>query len=539
MGRLPKRIRQHVIEEESRQYVKQILPDEWVVQDVVKDYGIDLTVEIVIDEEVTGAPFSIQVKGTDKLVIRKRGYVAHRCKTSTLAYFLQRPEPVIYLVYDTQKKAGYWIWIKDYIRQELKPSWRDQETATVRIPLENRFNADALREIAKRVLKFHKPAKWLSAVESAQNPYFSYNLEVSDYDVRVNVRPKYPGAEKDRPIEMSGTFRFDMNDVEAQDAMRDLERHRKTGESVEIDARFFDGFGIPEALSDLVAHLEDFRPTKMGLGTAKTDKRIAVRISILDQDGSTLAEIPYIDYRVVQAGTEEITWSNEDQGIPLRVRRVINFKNQTSSISIEMELEGNNVVQIRDFLKIQQALARGKWFRSTFLSTGLSDQGEIPKGSIAEPKEGFVELIHDLAFIQEKTNQIIQWPGRITIAEMQLVRRVVNVLKTGQLIERIPGVHFEVGKPAARHWADRYASGEQVELRFDGQSNEIDLLGAKLSLGPATVILPNARPSEETSQRLRELDQFPDDTIVPIDLISEPGVFFYHQWLPQDSNDII
>jgi hypothetical protein len=537
MSKLPERTRQHVIETESRQYVRNVLPPEWLVEDGEKDYGIDLVIEVVKNEQVTGAIFLMQLKGTDVLVVRDGEYIAHRCKTRALAYFLERPEPIVYLVYDAQSKKGYWIWIQDYIRQSLKRGWRSQRTATVRIPVDRVFDSDAVKEIALRALRHHERAKWLAAIEAAQNPYFEYDLEITEQAVKVDIRTKYPGAEQDRPVEMAGTFRFDPTDPEARAAFEALDRHFRTGEPAEFDARFFEGFDVPEAFAGLLGHEEECRTTKIVLGTAKIDRRLTCKMAVLDQNGHVLVEIPYIDFRVVQGGTEETTLSNEGQDIPLRIGLKINFRDQSNSFSIGIEPEGKNVVQIRDFIEIQRALARGKWFKLTDLATGLSDQGEIPKGLIAEPKKGFVELVHDLAFIQEETKQVIWWPGQITVAEAQLAKKVVNVLQTGQSQELVPRLNFEVNKFVARRLANACANGKR-SLRFDGPDHAINLLGTKLSLGPYTAVLPNARPSNETLQRLRELDQLPDDAVVPINLdVGEPGVFlFYHRWLPQNSN---
>src|SRR5262245_13461857 len=133
MKDLPLRPRQHVLENETLNFVKQILPTEWIVSDGGKDYGIDLVVEIVENEQVTGAHFLMQLKGTDEINIQKDEYIVHSCKVSTLKYFLERPEPVIYLVYDAKDKVGYWIWIQDFIRNTLSANWKTKENVTIKI----------------------------------------------------------------------------------------------------------------------------------------------------------------------------------------------------------------------------------------------------------------------------------------------------------------------------------------------------------------------------------------------------------------------
>jgi len=88
--RLPKRPREHVLESESERFARRILPPEWIAEKRAHDYGIDLQVEIVQNESVTGARFCVQLKGTDGLKVRKKAYIAHPCATSALFYYLQR-----------------------------------------------------------------------------------------------------------------------------------------------------------------------------------------------------------------------------------------------------------------------------------------------------------------------------------------------------------------------------------------------------------------------------------------------------------------
>ena len=70
---LPKRPKEHILEDKSRDYIKRILPPDWNVE-TVNDYGIDLHVELVIDNQVTGAHFLMQLKGKNK-INRKQGWL--------------------------------------------------------------------------------------------------------------------------------------------------------------------------------------------------------------------------------------------------------------------------------------------------------------------------------------------------------------------------------------------------------------------------------------------------------------------------------
>jgi len=147
--RLPKRTRAHVLETLSRQHVESTFPTEWVCRRVEDDYGLDMRVEIVAGEQVSGLEFAVQLKGTDHL--RTSGEdVLHPCKVSTAEYFLHRPEPVMYVVYDAQEDTAYWLWVQPYLRglDGASPGWRDRKEVQIRIPCANRLTREAVPEIA-------------------------------------------------------------------------------------------------------------------------------------------------------------------------------------------------------------------------------------------------------------------------------------------------------------------------------------------------------------------------------------------------------
>ena len=94
---------------------------------------------------------------------------------------------------------GYWIWIQDFIRNSLKEDWRNQQTATVHIPLENRLDKKSIENIEKHVLMTHDQSKWLTAIQTIQNPYIGYRLIYDKEIVKIEAYAKYPSALEDHP----------------------------------------------------------------------------------------------------------------------------------------------------------------------------------------------------------------------------------------------------------------------------------------------------------------------------------------------------
>ena len=107
---------------------------------------------VVIGEQVTALEFSIQLKATDRLKT-SADHVLHRCKVSSALYFLRRPEPVMYLVYDAQGETAYWLWVQPYLREldDTRPGWRDQKTVQIRVPATNVLSSKSVPAIANAV----------------------------------------------------------------------------------------------------------------------------------------------------------------------------------------------------------------------------------------------------------------------------------------------------------------------------------------------------------------------------------------------------
>ena len=539
MSRLPQRPRQHVIEEESREFVKQILPAEWIVQDGQKDYGIDFTVEIVLtsgkSDDVTGAVFLMQLKGTDHLRTIRAQYVTYLIKTSSLRYYLERPELVVFLVYDAKEEVGYWIWIQDYIRERSKSDWPKQKTVTVRIPINNRFDAKAVGEIAQRVLRFHEPSKWLSAVETAQNPQYRYSVRYGEKGVVVSIYPRYPGAERDSPAELNLILNFDQTDPIAQAKLEAVERHVKTGEPVEIESRFIEKAEFPKAWSDLWGYVPELPDATVVLSTAQSERVFRYRLTILGQNDEILGEIPQVNFRVVQGGTEEVTLSSEGDDPNLVFRLRFNHAQDKAFASIRFNFVGTSAVVVRKLLTLQAALARG----ISMALTSVTDETTVflsryATGQMSTHEPGFIELIDDLVFIQQKTGELIRWRGQVDFQEQAGVRQLVEVLKTGHLLQQSGRFKFVVAMPRAAQMLDEFSKSEQpVTLEFP--DDIVVILDTRISLGPGWVEIPKARLSDESIARLHELNRTPEDALVSIELIVEeqPISLFYSRWLPQ------
>ena len=107
------RSKTHILEEKSVHELRNIFPDQWVIREKGKDYGIDIEVEIFDkNEQPTGLVFWIQLKGTDSKSIKaKQSINMPLVKIRQLANY---DVPVAIFRYNSDDNQYYFDWIKRY-----------------------------------------------------------------------------------------------------------------------------------------------------------------------------------------------------------------------------------------------------------------------------------------------------------------------------------------------------------------------------------------------------------------------------------------
>ncbi len=158
-----RRPRGHVIADESEALLHSLLPSEWIVRPVAKDYGVDFEVEVVDEAVVSGKRIWIQLKGVEAIQIRSKtfaargfdefvgsspvsvDYISHRVATKELRYSLSCSFPLLLFVADLQASDIYWLPLQDEVLGALvrrNPSWDTQQSVMVHIPGWNRLSSE-------------------------------------------------------------------------------------------------------------------------------------------------------------------------------------------------------------------------------------------------------------------------------------------------------------------------------------------------------------------------------------------------------------
>lgn len=127
-----KRTKKHVLETESRRALENLLPPEWIFRTKRPDYGIDIEIEIVEDEELTNKVLWVQLKATEDV---RKGKISYKIKTSHLKYYEGCRLPVLILLWTKSENEFYYLFTQKYIREKLSvknPSWRKQKTVVIK-----------------------------------------------------------------------------------------------------------------------------------------------------------------------------------------------------------------------------------------------------------------------------------------------------------------------------------------------------------------------------------------------------------------------
>ena len=171
----------------------------YLVREENPDKGVDLDVELLIDGQVSGFKFAIQVKSVQKLDKIKKSdstYIRYSLKTSRLNYLCRRlPGFGIILLYDDQGKQLYFEHVKeihDDIMDDVgDDSWKNNETVTIRIDEKNVLNEDSIKKIYERFKTQHL------------NFSSMYEQKAASYDL-----PTFDSREFSNPLEILDKYGY-------------------------------------------------------------------------------------------------------------------------------------------------------------------------------------------------------------------------------------------------------------------------------------------------------------------------------------------
>lgn len=177
---LPVRSTASIKEDESRLIFEGVMNKWLVLNNISKDFGIDLAVEITktlsdSNQLVTAKKFSVQLKSSTKEYDGK-DHCQIAIQVNKITYWRNLFEPMMLVYVDLTTKDCYYKWIDDAFVQELNKknkNWIAQDTITIKIDRKDVINDKSLVDIEKYVFN------WKVSNKSILTPgsFFKYSEE--------------------------------------------------------------------------------------------------------------------------------------------------------------------------------------------------------------------------------------------------------------------------------------------------------------------------------------------------------------------------
>jgi hypothetical protein len=223
-----KRVRQHIMEDQSIQIVRALLPEQWVIREYKPDYGIDLVIELFeyidgdrIRAATLGETLFVQVKSTeivdsrrvrvyDRRNVERGPLLENRANSIEIDLARLRLEtcelltiqamgaaiPVLLFLVELSTRRIYYVCLNDLVEKVIlpqDPTYHEKRGKVIHIPLRNCIRSDD--PVSLRPLEtYGKRAKLYSAFlkfayQRNELEYeFLYNAEMPEADQRERAR---------------------------------------------------------------------------------------------------------------------------------------------------------------------------------------------------------------------------------------------------------------------------------------------------------------------------------------------------------------
>jgi hypothetical protein len=343
---LPKRPKAHVVGYHAEQFVLFNLPREWISRQVSYDYGLDLNVEIVRNNRVTGKTFSIQVKALGE--VKGKEDIRVRLKTSTINYMKERFEPVVLVVYVQSENDAYWIWANDL------PESDDQKTMSVIVPRKQSLLRTDWNKFAEDIEKhFRSRPEIDTSTRQHLERFGRYSLDLSKRELLFK--------------EQVDIFEDMINrhDVKEADLQAFIEQHPGVfvgGEYLKMHAQLRlnskNGALIPDFLLQHVSGLCDIMEIKLPSVAATAGSRSRRRYSASIHEAAAQTRV-YRDFFDEEVNRQ---WFEKEYKLKAYKPRTIillgrdgSFKDEKERRGLEVFLHDYRILTYDDLLRIARA----------------------------------------------------------------------------------------------------------------------------------------------------------------------------------------
>lgn len=348
------------------------------------------------------------------------------------------------------------------------------------------------------------------------------------------VFPQKPGALEDHSLLLPENLVFDDTE-EGRAAREGFESWRKKGTPVTVAARNIGHPPIPQVLVPLLG--ESAENITLVLGARHLPGPLLAKLSMEREDGGCAA-MEYLHLEGI-GGSEEVTYTNEEQPVPWKFNLTLNFAEQTFSLTYRIQ-PPLNVNQALAAYRFAQLLADGGTLELEHLPTGLRiiDQPVGP-ASFPRPSQRWIDALEKLVFIQERAKVLlaITEDDEVTSEVIDLIFSTAEIIESGSIThEGVSDITSRGVEELVRNLIEYFGDGSvhSIALQHE-ESQTVKIFGAEIELGPVTLTCGQVFLTAEDIESLkRGVKSLKPEASLPIRLTivdGHPLQAWYPKWM--------
>ena len=390
--------------------------------------------------------------------------------------------------------------MQSYVDKKLKkdPLWLKQEegTRTIHVPFDQIIQWG--EDNALLTLINAAPPVWqmLATINQAldnTDPHYRLEAHLTSKGTEITAVEKYPGASVDKPINIKFTTLMPDTD-KGRDLVEKLKLFIASGVPVKVPFSYVKNLELPEFIKQALPEFTE--DGFVAFGPAQHPKPLLLRFEFTADDGEQFT-LEYVHLKVVQAGREEITLTNDDQPIPIKVRVVLRADGTMSTdIGFTRTL---NIHQLLLQLQLQSCLSKPHTAHLINLETGLIEANAKNRTEFfGAPSTWLLQAIEALEAFQRKARRQITLPDReFSNEEWKVLKQLRLIFREGKIEETWS--HFSATLsllpediPGVKQLIAPFEGGKTSELTLESEET-VTLFDIDLPLGERRLTLIQAK----------------------------------------------
>ena len=302
---------------------------------------------------------------------------------------------------------------------------------------------------------------------------------LSGSQYRINVREKFEGAAREKPLTIEGKFIFPKT-PEGERVKAAFEHHISTGESISLPPGYFQIEELPDVMKPFVDR-DILQKSTIDIST-QSDHHFLARIEVFTDDGLS-ESIDYLDLKVDKAGRDETTLVNVEKDSLYKLSVVIRPHERQLTINMKWRVDNLSVSVAKLYKLFNLQLCLSKMFTLKFISLEHHLVVLEQRGSAIcpAPNEDFLNMLADLVRIQEKIKKPLILPVREYINEEVIaIEKLRTMLHKGRVDtkwDKFTVTLVNIDKETAETHLDQPGS-----VRISRQET-LDFFGQEIPLG--------------------------------------------------------